>query len=28
VVRRIAAQYKDRAVTTDYCDITSPYIQW
>ena len=25
-VRRVAAQHRDRNVTTDYCDVTSPYV--
>ena len=25
-VRRVAPQHRDRIVTTDYCDVTSPYV--
>ena len=25
-VRRVAAQHRDRNVTADYCDVTSPYV--
>jgi len=24
--RRVAPQHRDRNVTTDYCDVTSPYV--
>jgi len=26
LVRRVAPQHRDRNVTTDYCDVTSPYV--
>jgi len=25
-VRRVASQHRDRSMTTDYCDVTSPYV--